>query len=175
MDIINIFAPQLYAIRYKNEALDAYNKCIDNWTDVEYVRRFVKDHQADIEGRDLNQVVEEIIEDAQGIDDILYELSNSTDKSINQFFAPLRNSEYQVKLLSRQKGRVNRKSYTRIYGIRIESDCYVITGGALKFTQFMKDREHTYQELKNIDKVRDFLIDNEIIDQDNLEDFHTQQ
>lgn len=170
MVIINIFAEKLYAIKYKEDTNDAYNECIEKWTNVDYVRGFVKDNLSDIGGRDINEVVEEIIEDAEDIDDQLYELSHSTDENINEFFAPLYNSEYKVKLLSRQKGRVYKTSYTRIYGIKIESNCFVITGGALKFTRFMDDREHTKRELQKIENVRDFLKDQEVYDKDTLLD-----
>jgi hypothetical protein len=170
MVIIDIFAEKLYAVKYADDTSDAYNKCIESWTDVEYVREFVKKHQSDIKGKDVNEIVNNIIEDAEDIDDLLYELSQSTDENIDEFFAPLRNSEYKVELLSRQKGRIHRKSDTRIYGIKIESNCYVITGGAIKFTHFIDEREHTKQELKNINKVRDYLKDNQVIDKDTLQD-----
>lgn len=170
MKIIDIFAKKLYAITYNNDDLDIYNKCIDLWTDVEYVRNFVIEHQKDIKEKDINDVVKDIISDAENIDDLLYELSNTTNRNLSHFFAPLHNSEYQVQLLSRQKGRIHRKSYTRIYGIKIEPNCFVITGGAIKFTRLMEDRNHTLQELKNIDKVRDYLRDQQIIDQETLQD-----
>jgi hypothetical protein len=174
MKIIDIFAKKLYAIHYNKDELDIYNKLIENWTDVQFVRAFVKKHQKDISGKDLNKVIKDIITDAEDIDDLLYELSNSKDENIGQFFAPLYNSEYQVQLLSRQKGRIHRKSCTRIYGIKIESNCFVITGGAIKFTRFMQDRHHTNQELININKVKDYLNDNEVIDKETLEDLDIQ-
>jgi|AntRauTorckE5430_2_1112549.scaffolds.fasta_scaffold00136_18 hypothetical protein len=170
MEIVDIFAEKLYAVKHAYDTIDVYNKCIESWTDVEYVREFVKKHQSDIKGKDINKVVENIIEDAEDIDQLLYELSLSTNENIDEFFAPLLNSEYKVQLLSRQKGRIHRKSYTRIYGIKIESNCFVITGGAIKFTLFMDEREHTKQELKNIDKVRDYLKDNQVIDKYTFQD-----
>jgi hypothetical protein len=170
MVIIDIFAEKLYAVKYAGDILDIYNKCIESWTDVEYVRGFVKEHQSDIKDKDINQVVEEIIEDAEDIDDLLNELSQSTHENIDEFFAPLRNSEYKVQLLSKQKGRIYRDSFTRIYAIKIESNCFVITGGAIKFTRFMDEHKHTEQELKNINKVRDYLMDNQVIDKDTFQD-----
>ena len=174
MIIIDIFAKKLYAIRYNNDELDVYNKLIENWTDVQFVREFVKKHQKDIAEKNLNKVIKDIISDAEDIDDLLYELSNSKNENIGHFFAPLFNSEYQVQLLSRQKGRVHKKSYTRIYGIKIESNCFVITGGAIKFTRFMQDRHHTNQELININKVKDYLNDKGVIDKDTLQDLDIQ-
>lgn len=174
MKIVNIFAKKLYAIHYEKDELVVYNKLIENWTDVQFVRAFVKEHQKDIVEKDLNKVVKDIISDAEDIDDLLYELSNAKDENIGQFFAPLYNSEYQVQLLSRQKGRIHKKSYTRIYGIKIESNCFVITGGAIKFTLFMEDRHHTNQELININKVRDYLKEKGVIDKETLQDLDIQ-
>lgn len=174
MDIINIFVDKLYAVKYENDTVDIYNQCIENWTDVEYVRKFVKGNQSDIQGKDINKIVEEIVEDAEEIDELLYKLSHSTDENINEFFAPLHNSEYKVKLLSRQKGRIHRKSYTRIYGIKIESNCFVITGGAIKFTRLMDEREHTKQQLNKIESLRDYLIENQVIDKDSFQNIDIQ-
>ena len=41
---------------------------------------------------------------------------------------------------------------------------YIITGGAIKLTATMQEREHTLRELYRLNNVRDFLIDKGIID-----------
>jgi len=45
---------------------------------------------------------------------------------------------------------------------------YIITGGAIKLTATMQERDHTAAELSNIEKVRNFLLHENIIDDDSF-------
>lgn len=51
------------------------------------------------------------------------------------------------------------------------SSFYIITGGAIKLTRTMHEREHTLVELARMEKVRRFLINNDIADKDSFMDF----
>ena len=45
-----------------------------------------------------------------------------------------------------------------------------ITGGAIKLTYTMKERQHTLQELTRMDSVRNFLIKKGVSDLDGMSD-----
>ena len=45
---------------------------------------------------------------------------------------------------------------------------YIITGGAIKLTRTMEEREHTLAELKKMEAVRNFLLNGGGIDADGL-------
>ena len=62
-------------------------------------------------------------------------------------------------------------SWLRIYAIKLEPGIYVITGGAIKLTRTMQEREHTLVELARMEKVRRFLLDNDIADKDSFVDY----
>ena len=53
----------------------------------------------------------------------------------------------------------------------MEPGIYVITGGAIKLTRTMQEREHTLVELARMEKVRRFMIENEISDMDSFTDY----
>lgn len=55
-----------------------------------------------------------------------------------------------------------------MYALRVDKNVYIITGGAIKLTQKMQDREHTNIELDKIDRCRRFLIERGIVDLDGL-------
>ena len=55
-----------------------------------------------------------------------------------------------------------------------EDGCYIITGGAIKLTRTMQEREHTLQELLRQEQVRNFLLTNQIIDTDSFIDYLTE-
>jgi hypothetical protein len=58
-----------------------------------------------------------------------------------------------------------------LYAIKIDSSYYVVTGGAIKQSQEMRDHLLTREELKKLEQCRNFLIDNDIFDSDSLIDF----
>ena len=65
-------------------------------------------------------------------------------------------------------------SWLRIYAIKLDPGIYVITGGAIKLTRTMQEREHTLVELARMEKVMRFLIDNHISDMDSFKDYLTE-
>ena len=71
-------------------------------------------------------------------------------------------------MLQKEKARLKRKyghsSWLRLYAIKLIQGNYIITGGAIKLTATMQEREHTRQELVKIDKVRRYLLEEGIID-----------
>jgi hypothetical protein len=75
-------------------------------------------------------------------------------------------------LLGKEKARlknlVGRSSWLRIYAIKLAKGVYVVTGGAIKLTATMQEREHTAAELAKIEKVRNFLLDEKIIDDESF-------
>ena len=49
-------------------------------------------------------------------------------------------------------------------------DTYLITGGAIKLTRTMEEREHTRKELIRMEQVRDFLLEQGVADLDGFKD-----
>ena len=62
-------------------------------------------------------------------------------------------------------------SWLRLYAIKLEPGCYLITGGAIKLTRTMQEREHTLKELQKMEQVRDLLMDKGVVDADGFEDY----
>lgn len=89
----------------------------------------------------------------------LFELAeDESDGHLSHFFKPLHNKEagtvYGLQQLKAYSTSGN--SFLRIYAIR-QGNAYIITGGAIKLTDQMKDRTHTKTELYKLDLVRDYL------------------
>jgi len=173
MKIVSIFAPKLYSFRFPSEELNELHRLLDNWNDVTYIYNFLKENKSDIDkNKNILELADQISDDAYEIENTLSKLSNSSSQSLEQFFKPLNNEEYYFQLLSRQKGRVN---YLRIYALKIDENCFVITGGAIKLTQRMQDREHTQKELYKINQCKQFLTENGVHDSDSFYEFITEQ
>lgn len=76
--------------------------------------------------------------------------------------------ELSLLFKARNWDRTKHASWLRIYAIRIDPNVYIVTGGAIKLTAKMQDREHTQIELEKLNKCRNFLIDNGVFDQDSF-------
>jgi hypothetical protein len=53
----------------------------------------------------------------------------------------------------------------------LDPGIYVITGGAIKLTRTMQEREHTLRELVKMEKVRSHLLANNIVDKESFDDY----
>jgi hypothetical protein len=86
----------------------------------------------------------------------LKKLSESPKESLDRIFEPLDN--YMDDSFSRNKAKGDRqKSWLRIYALKIDDNLYVVTGGAIKLTRSMQEREHTSKELRKLERCRDYL------------------
>ena len=107
-----------------------------------------------------------------------YGSTPSTDADLDKIFRPLENNRTSEMLLGKEKARLRNTprhaSWLRIYAIKLEPGVYVITGGAIKLTRTMQEREHTLVELARMEKVRRFLLDNDIADKDSFVDYQNE-
>ena len=105
-------------------------------------------------------------------------LDISPDASLDQLFRPLENSRFTEMSLSKEKAKglwnSCHSSWLRIYALKLEPDSYLVTGGAIKLTRTMEEREHTLQELMNMEKVRNFLLGKDVFDLDSFKDYNNE-
>lgn len=166
MKIVSIFERSktcLYAVKYKDSQQDALEILQDQWSDPEELRKFFVQYKKDYEAYYGKARVSDIVEKAIGDADLLFErlfdlAQDESGEHLSHFFKPLHYKEagtvYELQQLKAYGTSSN--SFLRIYAIRYGSS-YVITGGAIKLTDQMKDRAHTKAEIYKLDLVRDYL------------------
>jgi hypothetical protein len=166
MKIVCIFAEKLYAVQYDEKSINEFRRLLNQWNDIEYLFEFTQENNI----KESSDFIDEIIEDAYELEVFLNQLNNNK-KSLNQYFENLRVSEPII--LSLQKGKRNKRgrSKLRLYAIKIDAEVFLITGGAIKITQKMQEHPDTTNELKKLNKVRDFLIEKNITFEDAFYDF----
>lgn len=169
MKIIRIFENRLLAFHYDEEEENEYERLMGLWTDPLYVRNFLRER---LSFDKIDELAMDILADGKKLDSDLEALSRNTKLKMEFAFRPLHNQEYQVRALSKQKAR---KNYLRLYALQIDSDCFVITGGAIKLTHLMEDSPLTLTELAKLEKARSFLQDNGIRDVDSFFEFIIEQ
>ena len=167
----------LWAVRYDGMADNALQMLFEQWSNPEWLVNFFLENMADLESyfkiTDINQAIFDTIDDNQRIQCLILDLSPDAD--LDQIFRPLENNRTSEMLLSKEKARIKDRpqhaSWLRIYAIKLEPGCYIITGGAIKLTRTMQEREHTLNELNKMEQVRNSLINNQAIDADGFMDF----
>ncbi len=169
MKIVRIFADQLFSFHYADEKMNELRRLLTLWNDTAYLQEFVTNNKSDIShNASISALVFQLIKNANDIDDTLNDISKDQGRSLEEFFKPLDNQEYQTVELSKQKGR---KNFLRLFAIKIDNNCFVITGGAIKFHHLNKDRPHTKEEMQKIENCRKYLKDNNVFDADSFYEF----
>lgn len=119
---------------------------------------------------DINQAIEDTIEDSDQLQCLMLDLNPDSDLEL--LFHPLENFRISEMVLGKEKARLKRtirhSSWLRIYAIKLSQGVYVITGGAIKLTLKMEERNHTKVELAKLENVRRFLLNEDIIDDDSF-------
>jgi len=168
MKIDTIFAGYLFAFHYDGEADNELDRLMDLWTNVRYVKLFAQQNNK----ADIQTFVTNRLDDADEIQDAIDEIEKN-NKLLNTFFLPLNNDETGVRILSLQKGK-KKHNYLRLYAIRIDDNCFVITGGAIKMSLLMKDHPLTLKELEKLSWAKSYLQDNGVFDNDSFFEFLTE-
>jgi hypothetical protein len=164
-------------VRYDGVADNALKTLFDQWNDPEWLVDFFLTNMADLESyfkiTDINQAIYDTIDDNLRIQCLILDISPEAD--LDKFFRPLENNRTSEMLLGKEKAKIKDRpqhaSWLRIYAIKLEPGCYIITGGAIKLTHTMGEREHTLNELRKMEQVRNYLISNQAIDADGFVDF----
>ena len=120
----------------------------------------------------VDEAIYDTITDAASLSCLILDINPDAD--LDLLFRPLENHRIREMLLSREKAKGNRQSghasWLRIYAIKLDDGVYLVTGGAIKLTPLMADREHTLNELRRMEMVRNYLLDNGIVDADGIKE-----
>lgn len=164
MKIIRIFDPYLYSVKYENEPKDEFSKLFSMWKDPFELFGFFTEHENDLRKAfwgpiSVDQAVLHTIDEAEKFEKHFIDLSEQSSVKQNMgletIFAQLDNMQQECRDLDKRKAKCG---WLRIYGLRAEKNVYIVTGGAIKLTKKMEERQHTKKELQKIDMCRSFLL-----------------
>lgn len=159
MKIVRIIAVinSLLSVKFEENEDNEFDILFDQLNNIEFLYEFFKEHEQDLRGKSIQQAIEQTLDDAEQLEDKLLDVAEGNSK-LQTLFKPLSNSDYRLKPYQKSKayGMV-RRSWLRVYAIRIQEDLFVITGGAIKLTQAMQERQHTQEQLDRLNNVRDYL------------------
>nr|NQU91574.1 hypothetical protein [Bacteroidota bacterium] len=175
MEIHPIFADQdcLLTVQYNDQEVDEFRRLLEEWTDLEWLEEFFSNNEADLDKfHDGCSVEDAIIVTRLNAKHFLKQIHAISEKGeverielMKNLFQSLSKKYPDDEYLQKKKAYGSRShNWLRFYALKIEEDQYLITGGAIKLTQKMQDRQHTNEELIKINNCRDYLDEKGIID-----------
>lgn len=172
MEIVRIFADQLTSFRYGTDQPDEFSRLFSQWQDPEFLYEFFTGNIEDLQSGFFGSIswqtaARQTRDEAARLERKLLQLAGGNPENLDSIFEPLRLEEPNENTRSKAKGDL-RKSWLRIYAIKLQNGVYVVTGGAIKLTRSMHDREHTRHEISKLDRCKAYLREQGITDIDGL-------
>ena len=176
MKFVDINGERIWSVVYDGESVSALTKLFRDWNDLDFLEEFFVRNSSDLASyfkiTDIDLAIYDTLEDANELRCMILDISPEAD--VERLFRHLENSRIAEMLLGREKAKGRRRvhdSWLRIYALKLDRNTYLITGGAIKLTRTMEEREHTLAELRKMEQVRNFLIEQGAVDLDGLKDF----
>ncbi|MBO4426967.1 MAG: hypothetical protein J5771_00580 [Bacteroidales bacterium] len=171
---------RLWAARYDGMQDNILFCTFNNWLDLDWLLDFFTEHSADLLKYfniiDLDKAIFDTFSDAIRLQSVILDLSPEAD--LDALFKPLDNNRTAEMLLGKEKAKgfkmSGHPSWLRLYALKLEPQSYVITGGAIKLTHTMNERQHTIEELQKMERVRNFLIENGVVDLEGIKDYNNE-
>jgi hypothetical protein len=155
----------LYSIQYDQSGMSEYKRVRQYWRDHEALYAFFNNHITDLKNSfwgnlSIDDAISTTMMDADRFEDALLTYCQGGKYELQFIFQPLYNNEYRLISLQKSKGKI-RRSWLRLYALRLERNCFVITGGAIKLTHNMQ-APHLQEELNKLERAKIFLQSNDI-------------
>ncbi|MDR9365875.1 MAG: hypothetical protein RI575_11085 [Balneolaceae bacterium] len=175
--------PTLYAIQFPEYDVNELDRNFDLWNNPEYLKDFFSKNSGDLRGYNqfhnrhysVQDAVTKTLDDAENLEHLLLDVAergNEDETEVLQtFFRQLDDMETSLFPLQKSKGKLQYNSWLRLYAIRIDKHLYVITGGAIKLTKKMNERNHKQVELQKMEKVVGFLRSKHLINEGEFKRF----
>ncbi len=164
----------LWAVKSPEKDYDELTDLFNKWNNSEYLLEFFTEHLDDLKDyfhiERISQAISDTMEDADVLEELILEFPFT--EHLDGLFKPLATTDAVASELSREKARNwDRKrhaSWLRVYAIRLEPNIYIVTGGAIKLTRTMQEREHTQVELDKLNRCKSYLIANGVFDKNSF-------
>lgn len=145
MDIVSIIPDRIYSIKYDEDETSEYYRLFNKeWTDVDSLIEFFQSHSEYTEN------------EFWGF------LGNDPEKAA----ARVLKDAYMLEPLLKE---LAENSNLRLYAIRFTKNCYLIVYGGIKLNSSIQNspelKDNVFQK---IDKVKQYLVDENIIDKDDI-------
>lgn len=169
MNIVPLFPPYLYSVQYGDgDSLDEYHRLFSLWHDIDYVQGYFEKHSPEMnvdfwgELVDPELATDRTFDEAYDLEDYIEELNQNTAHGMvpdfDEFFEPLDGEFGYIFLQTPMKAYgTQNPSLLRLYAIKLKPNCYLITGGGIKYCRKMDESPELKAEIEKLKMVRSFL------------------
>lgn len=181
MKIVDIFAivkDTLYAIQFEANDCDEFTLAFRNWNDTEYLESFFENNKNDLQSGfygaiTIEDAVFSTIDEATKFEEKIRKVAkngkfNTNDSLQDLVFEPLHKKDQTYTLQESKAYGTEKKSWLRIYAVRISAECFVVSGNAIKLTESMQQRDHTVIELSKLKITASYLKENGLLQEDDF-------
>ncbi|WP_445710466.1 hypothetical protein [Flavobacterium sp.] len=157
--------------------LHEFRRLFDFWNDQDRLRTFFEEHEGDLnevywDGITIDEAIEKTRKEAKELERTLKEYATAGKtkrlKNLSMLFKPLKDGKIE-KEFEKDKVKVDgKKTWIRLYAIRIDPNFFMVCGGAIKLRKTLNDRAYLLKELEKLEITRSYLMDE---DNDALELF----
>ena len=187
MELVRIFVAEdsengLWSI-FKDAALqNEFERFFERMNDIVWLHDFFSLHHDDLNSgffgkMTVDDAVVKTMGEAEEMENALYDFTqqgfSGHGARLQSIFKPLNNHEYVISLYQKSKARL-KNGWLRLYAIRLDWNCFIVTGGAIKLTPDMQ-RDHLQHELKKLGQTKAFLRQREIHYPEDLNTYYDDQ
>ena len=181
MKIVDIFAHvknTLLAVQFESNDCDEFTLAFRNWSDTEYLEDFFENNKKDLQSGfygaiTIEDAIFSTIEEATQFEEEIRKVAKigkfKTNDSLQDLvFYPLHKNDQNYILQESKAYGPDDKSWLRIYAVRINPECFVVSGSAIKLTASMGDQDHTAIQLKKLKITAAYLKENDLLNEDDF-------
>lgn len=170
----------LWSVKEPDKEYDELTDLFEKWNNAEYLLHFFTNNLDDLKThfhiKKVSEAIQDTFDDADALEELILEFPYT--ENLDSLFKPLDITDARNRELTRRKARnwdrSRHASWLRIYAVRLEPNVYIVTGGAIKLTHLMQDKEHTILELEKLNKCKNYLIENGVFDKDSFIDLNSE-
>ncbi len=171
----------LWAVKESGKEFDELTELFDKWNNAKYLLDFFVANMDDLRSyfhiEKVSEAIQDTFEDADKLEELILEFPYT--ERLDELFKPLGIRDSGCAELARHKARkwerVKHASWLRVYAIRLETNVYVVTGGAIKMTHYMQEREHTARELDKLNRCKSYLRAHGVFNKDSFMDLSLEE
>lgn len=181
MEIISIFAPYIYSVKYDGQDENEFDRLFTEWNNVERIGAFLEENHVHLQTEVWKKISEpeaaarQVLDEAEALEMLFDELAELTKEGktpdFDSHFHYLEGKyKYELEYQPMKSYGAKSPSLLRMYAIKLNSNIYLITGGGIKLADKIQNSPGIMEHaLQDIDRVRDWLKANGIMDSEDME------
>jgi hypothetical protein len=181
MKIDTIFAiikDKLLSVQFASNDCDEFTLAFRNWNDTEYLEEFFENNKKNLQSGfygtiSIEEAIFSTIEEAAVFEERIRSVAKigkfKTQSSLQDLvFYPLHKNDQTYKLQETRAYGTDDKSWLRIFAVRINPECFVVSGSAIKLTASMGVQNRTAIELSKLKITAAYLKKNGLLEEDDF-------